>query len=179
MTRSGPGAGGAGRSPCFRRTAATLVLETGTLSFFSSPTIRRYPHLGFSQAADELDCLFRQPTGPDATRCLLIRPCGSSPLRTGPSSTACTYSLSCDRSRVKSPGPGESVGGAGWSLRAQAALVRVVVLEVTPEGPARFFDAVLSHINELHRRRRGTALLRGVSVCARLVGGGPGAVPHW
>ena len=41
LTSVGPWRRGAGGSPCRRRTVATLVLETGTPSFLSSPTMRR------------------------------------------------------------------------------------------------------------------------------------------
>src|ERR1019366_9306699 len=45
----GPSRRGAGGSPWRRSTVATLVFDTVTPSFFSSPTMRRYPHRGFSR----------------------------------------------------------------------------------------------------------------------------------
>jgi hypothetical protein len=42
----GPSRRGADGSPWRRSTVATLVFDTQTPSFFSSPTMRRYPHGG-------------------------------------------------------------------------------------------------------------------------------------
>src|ERR1035437_2843470 len=45
----GPSRRGAGGRPGRHSTVATLVIDTQTPSLFSSPTMRRYPHRGFSR----------------------------------------------------------------------------------------------------------------------------------
>src|ERR1039458_2708426 len=47
----GPSRRGAGGRPWRRSTVATLVFDTQTPSFFSSPMMRRYPHRGVSGPA--------------------------------------------------------------------------------------------------------------------------------
>src|SRR5664279_534697 len=46
---------GAGGRPWRRSTFATLVFDTQTPSFFSSPTMRRYPHRGFSHPRRQIN----------------------------------------------------------------------------------------------------------------------------
>src|ERR1039458_10067683 len=50
----GPIRRGAGGKPWRRRTEATLVFDTVTAIFLSSPTMRRYPHRGFSRARRQI-----------------------------------------------------------------------------------------------------------------------------